>query len=222
LGLLLAVAGALVGCLEGREPVEAGAGGAELAEEMAVEAFGTEEPATPDVLAIPDAKAFESPVLTVDAADRSLCRVLAERERRCSDDDTQPVAFGVEACAERYACSRQLWRADVQEGVYDCLQELHCDEVDPEFTCLADAAAAVEPSAAERRFEQEADGANDLCGALVEVAPGQSDLVYDALTFCLTENESCDAKAACSLATLQALVDEICGSTVDDEPGQDA
>ncbi len=214
------MAGATVGCLEGRQPGGAG-GDPDLDEEAAVEALGTDGLGI-DGLTTPEVTIEQPQGVTVEASDLSLCRTLADRDHRCAEEDTQPASFAVEDCAERYACSRQLWRADVQEGVYACLAKLPCDDPDPEFTCLAEAAAAVEPSPAEGRFEREADAANEHCGALVEVAPGQSDLVYGALTFCLTENESCDAKAACSLATLQTLVEEICGPTVDDPPGQDA
>jgi len=212
LGLVLAVAGALVGCLEGRAPLDAAEDGAELAAEASEAA--EDSWAERGDLAVTE--------LSVEASDRALCRALAARERRCAEGDTQPAAsMAVEACAERYACSRQLWRADVRDGVYACLEELPCAEPDPEFTCLADAAAEVEPSAAELAFERAAERANEQCGALVEVAPAQSDLVYDALTFCLTENEGCEAKAACSMATLRALVDEVCGPAPD-EPAHDA
>ncbi len=179
LGLLLALVGALVGCLEGRAPL------GELDELRGA-------PGPEDV---------------------ALCQALADRQRVCVDDEAEP--FDVDGCASRYVCSRQLWREDIQEAVYECLQEQSCDEEDLEFSCLREAMDELAPSTAQQVFEQEAEAADELCGTLLDVAPGQSDLVYEALTFCLTQNEDCDSKAACSLATLDTLVDAICGVPLD-------
>ena len=220
MGWLMALVGALVGCREGRAPLGEQGGAPGLDEQAwAVDTWPAETwPA--DDFAKSDLAALQQPSLSLEPEDVALCQALADRQRLCVDDEADP--FDVDGCADRYACSRQLWREDIQEAVYDCLQERPCDEADPEFACLREATAELQPSTAQQRFEREAAAADELCGNLLEVAPGQSDLVYGALTFCLTQNESCDSQAACSLATLDALVDEVCGATLAGPAAQDA
>lgn len=141
--------------------------------------------------------------------DVEICEAQAAAHERCAAESD--AAMDVQACAERFACSRQLWRTDVP-AVYDCLRQRACDDPDPVMACLRKVAVDVEPSAAELSFEQELAEARRQCGELVEVAPRQSDAVYDALTFCLAAHDDCEVKVACIEAMLQALVEEICGT----------
>jgi hypothetical protein len=36
-------------------------------------------------------------------------------------------------------------------------------------------------------------------------------VVYESLTFCLLENDGCEAKSGCMVMTLDALVEDACG-----------
>jgi hypothetical protein len=193
LGVAVLAAVALVGCLEERD------------------AWLGEGAAPPDAVeidaALLDGVELGPAAVVAEPMDLGLCRDLDEQELRCGG-----APLDVPACAQRFACSRQLWRPEVQLAVYACLRERPCDDAEPEMSCLEAAAARLEPSAAELRFERALEEVEGRCGALVDVAPGQSDLVYEGLGFCLAETEGCDAAAACTLATLEALVVEVCGS----------
>jgi hypothetical protein len=142
--------------------------------------------------------------LTPEAADLSLC------SDRGSDAQ-------IASCAARYACSRQLWRQDIAEDVYACLHEQSCRDGQAALDCLEQTAAMREPSEAEAQFERALVDSDARCGDLAEVAPGQADVVYESLTFCLLENDSCEAKSGCMVMTLEALVDDACGY-LDEEP----
>jgi hypothetical protein len=212
LGLLMALVVALVGCLEGRAPLDEEGGAPGFDDQgWSVETWPVDDAVEP---------AQPRQRLAAEPGDIALCQAMADRERSCVDDEAEP--FDVDSCASRYVCSRRLWREDIRQPVYACLRDLPCGETDPEFTCLREASAGLEPSTAQQTFEREAEAADELCGELLEVAPGQSDLVYESLTFCLTHNEGCDSKAACSLSTLDAMVDEICGAPQEGQAAQDA
>jgi hypothetical protein len=145
-----------------------------------------------------------------EAADLAVCQAQAARLERCGRDPAgAPDAL---ACARRFACSRRLWRDGIAAEVYACLGERPCDDADPAMSCLGEAARSLAPSEAARRFERAREEAERACGPLLEVAPAQIDLVYDAVTFCLTENESCDAKTECVATALTDIVAAVCGS----------
>ena len=187
LGIVMVALFSFVGCLEGQG-------------ESVAEGGEADEPLLEGV------ELATAPV-TAERMDLALCRDLDQREVRCGG-----VPLDVAACADRFACSRQLWRQDVQPAVYSCLRDSSCDDDEPAMSCLEQVAAELEPSAAQLRFERDLADVEERCGALVDVAPGQSDLVYDALGFCLTVGDGCDAAAACTVATLEALMAEVCGA----------
>jgi hypothetical protein len=150
--------------------------------------------------------------LAIDDADVDVCAALAQREARCFDGCAATVE--VEACAERMACSRRLWRGDIADEVYACIRERPCDDLDPATACLHQAAAEVAPSEARLRFEDEQRRVDALCGDMLDVAPGQSDDVYQRLGSCLAEETSCEGVAACAMGELADLVDLACGPPV--------
>ena len=143
--------------------------------------------------------------------DVSLCQTLAEREQDCNEDC--PATVDVAACANRYSCSRQLWRQDIVAEVYACIAERPCDDRDPAATCLTQATGGRQPSEAQRAFDRELLATEEQCGDLISVTPGQNDAVYDALARCMADNDSCDGKSSCAMITLGALVEEACGAT---------
>ena len=194
---VLAGAWAFVGCLELDREGAFGMGGDQPAGEGA-------EPAS--WIEVRD-ESDRGPVVA-EPEDLAVCQAQARQLQRCAGDEAP--SFDVEVCAERYACSRRLWRTDVP-AVYRCLAERPCDDDDPVISCLEQVAVEVEPSEVETLFELELERAHTECAPLVEVAPRQADVIYDALSFCLTENDECDVKAACIDAMPTALVDRICG-----------
>lgn len=153
-----------------------------------------------------------------EPVDQAVCQSLAQLERRCFADE--PATIDVDECALRYACSRRLWRMDA-EAVYACVRERPCDDHDPVMTCLEQVGSRLEPSEAEQRFDQVFAREAQDCEDVVEVAPGLSDVVYEMLGACLVDNETCEAKAACSEAMLGELLDEICGPAEPPEPPAD-
>ena len=164
------------------------------------------EEASPSWVAVDNTE--PAPALVPDEMDLAVCGALAEQDSRCAADGDP--AFDVAACATRFACSRRLWSTDVP-AVYRCLSERSCEDDDPVMTCLREVGETVEPSAAEETFLRELELAQAECGELVEAAPRQSDAIYEGLTFCLTDNDDCDVKAACVDVMLTAIVDRICG-----------
>lgn len=151
-------------------------------------------------------------------ADLELCRALAAKQRQCEEDQPEAQPLDGSACASRYACSRRLWRADVAAEVYRCISQRPCDDPDPTTTCLGQAAKPLPITPAQREFDAVLAAADDECPGLLEVAPGQSDTVYQALTPCLTSYRSCDERADCAARRLSELVDEICDDTQGSSP----
>jgi len=151
--------------------------------------------------------------VTPAAADLELCRALAARQQQCEGEQPEAQLPDSSDCASRYACSRRLWRADVTAEVYRCISQHPCDDPDPTTTCLEQAAEPLPISAAQQEFEAALTAADDQCPGMLEVAPGQSDTVYQALTPCLTNHRSCDERADCAARSLNELVDEICDDT---------
>ena len=137
-----------------------------------------------------------------EEADIELCSDLAALECGASDIDT---------CSRRFACARQLWREDIVEDVYACIVERPCSDPDPANSCLH--AVVTEKSDAERRFEAAESDLSRDCGTLIEIPPGQSDEVYEMLSGCIENNDSCDAVSACAIHSLEALGEQLCGST---------
>jgi hypothetical protein len=193
---------ATYGCLEMDRPAS---DGLDLSEWQDEEPSSYEEGSRPWAAAD---RAEPAPALVPDEMDLAVCEARAEQEQRCAADG-EP-AFDVTACATRFACSRRLWSTDLP-AVYRCLSERSCEDGDPVMTCLREVGETVEPSAAEVTFSRELELAQQECGEIVEAAPRQADAIYEGLTFCLTENDDCDVKAACAELMLDALVDEICG-----------
>jgi hypothetical protein len=191
----------LVGCLEG-EWTESDSAGDPADEALGAESYDS----------CPIAKPAPAPfALDAELEDVALCQAQAEREQECFEECAPTV--DVDACANRYACSRQLWRQDIVAEVYDCIAAQPCDDRDPAATCLARAAAAHGPSDAQQRFENDLTIAAEDCGDLLTVTAGQGDDVYEGLAHCLADNDSCDAKSSCAMITLGMLVDEACGVT---------
>jgi hypothetical protein len=201
-GLSIVVILATYGCLEMDRPAS---DGLDLSEWQMGEP-SSEDEASSSWVAVDHGE--PAPALVPDAMDVAVCEARAEQESRCAVDG-EP-AFDVAACATRFACSRRLWSTDVP-AVYRCLSERTCDDEDPVMTCLREVGESVEPSEAELAFTRQLDQAQQECGEILEAAPRQSDTIYEGLTFCLTENDDCDAKASCVEVMLNAIVDEICG-----------
>jgi hypothetical protein len=145
-----------------------------------------------------------------EAIDLDLCDALDERQGRCFEgcDGT----LDRDLCSQRHACSRQLWQKDLVDDVYACIAERPCGDVDPTTSCLVEVASRGEPSAARARFEEARGELEAECGPMIDAAPGQRDDVYELLTGCIEDNDGCDAVAACTIMTLEVLVDEACGS----------
>ncbi len=141
-----------------------------------------------------------------------LCKQLAGREQGCFLDPAQSAADArqLTACATRFACSRRMWREDVVDAVYACLPERPCEDADPAASCLAQAVDELGESPAERKFAEALITAEQQCPDLMQVASGQADTVYEALTSCLLEQRNCDAMGQCAGLVMQELVGEIC------------
>jgi hypothetical protein len=137
-----------------------------------------------------------------EQADTELCSDLAALE--CGPAE-------IDACSRRYACARQLWREDIVEDVYACIVERPCSDPDPANSCLHE--VVTEKSDAERRYEAAESDLARGCGRLIELPPGQSDEVYEMLTGCIENNDACDSVSACAIHSLEALGEELCGST---------
>ncbi len=141
-----------------------------------------------------------------------LCRQLAGREQGCFLDPNQTEADAgqLAACATRFACSRRMWREDVVDAVYACLPQRPCEDSDPAASCLAQAVDELGESPAERKFAEALLTTEQECPDLMQVASGQADAVYKALTNCLQQQRSCDAMGQCAGLVMQELVSEIC------------
>lgn len=149
--------------------------------------------------------------LEPDERDVAFCDAMAARAERCTPDRDGAGAMDLESCQDRYACSRRLWRTDV-EAVYRCSARRPCDDPDPVMSCLDEVGRTLHPSAAELAFGQAREQAEGECGPLVEVAPRQADAIYEGLSFCLLENDDCEVKAACAEMMVRAIVDRACGA----------
>jgi hypothetical protein len=100
------------------------------------------------------------------------------------------------------------------------LRDQPCRDGDTAMLCLEQAANTLAPSEAEEQFVDALADVGKRCGDLAEVAPGQADVVYESLTFCLLENDACEAKSGCMVMTLDALVEDSCGY-LESEPLRD-
>ena len=142
---------------------------------------------------------------TVD--DEALCASLEDHHSRCRGGYL-PAA---DACPARFACSRKMWRQDAVDDVYACIERASCDEPDPATSCLQEVATELEPTPAERRAERGIAELEDACPGVLEVAPAQSDRVYETITACIETEETCDGIGTCVVLSLEALADDICG-----------
>ena len=148
--------------------------------------------------------------VTPASHDIELCQQLAKRERSCFSDLPSASTQAIEACAARFACSRRMWRPEMVDAVYKCMGKRDCDDADPAMSCLEKAALAIQPSLAETAFEHALEEAERECPNVIDVAPGQSDAVYQALMPCLQDAISCNERTSCSARALQQLLRQTC------------
>ena len=162
-----------------------------------------------EAMVVEDQPAAATPFdeLTVASGDVALCEDLVDGQRRCGEGF---VTDTVDGCAWRFACARQLWRAEVADDVYRCVREQPCTDPDPGMTCLDEVAADLPPTDAQTRALRAVEAARERCGDVIDVAPGQVDHVYDAITSCLSDT-TCDDLGACVIGSVESLVAEACG-----------
>ena len=143
-----------------------------------------------------------------DAEDDAVCDSLARREEAC---DLDASANG--HCAVRFACSKQLWRQEVIEDVYACVETQPCDVADPAMACLSIVGAELEPTTAQLEAESALRSLEGRCDGMIDVAPGQADEIYEIVRSCVRAEDSCDGIGTCVVLSLEALVADVCGQT---------
>jgi hypothetical protein len=180
LGLMLNI---VTGCVAGEDGDELDAAGLELlGEELAAERVAP------------------------DGDDEALCESLAQREASCTGGFVRTTG----GCAERFACSKRLWRADAVEDVYACIEDAGCELDDPATSCLAEVAAELTPSETERRTQRLIAEVAPQCPGMLDITPGQSDEVYDLVGSCIEADDDCEAIGTCVVVSLDALADDLC------------
>ena len=140
-----------------------------------------------------------------DAEDDAVCDALARREQACDLDLDQAD------CASRFACSKQLWRREVVEDVYACVEAQPCDVADPAMACLTRVGGELEPTAVQLDAEDALRSLQGRCDGMIDVAPGQSDEVYEIIRSCIAAETSCDGIGTCVVLSLDTLVADVCG-----------
>jgi hypothetical protein len=138
-------------------------------------------------------------------SDEAVCRALATRQTECHGGFAT-----MEGCPSRFACSRRLWRPELVEEVYACVETQPCNVVDPAMACLEEIGGELEPTEAQRQAEDALDDLEGQCDGLLEVAPGQSDEVYDVIRSCIEAEEDCDGIGTCVVVSMDALLDDVC------------
>jgi len=140
-----------------------------------------------------------------DAEDDAVCQALARRARACHGGWTAN-----ESCASRFACSKQLWRPEIVGDVYACVEEQPCDVADPAMACLDEVGAELEPTRAQLDAERAVRSLDGQCDDMIDMAPGQTDEVYEIIQSCVEAEDSCDGVGTCVVLSLDALVSDVC------------
>lgn len=140
-----------------------------------------------------------------DADDDAVCDALARRDQACG------LADPTSGCAARFACSKQLWREEVIEDVYACVESQPCDVVDPAMACLGEVGGELEPTAVQVDAERALRSLDGRCDDMIDVAPGQSDEVYEIIRSCIAAEQSCEGIGTCVVLSLDTLVADVCG-----------